>query len=301
MSDTLSRRAAILLFALVVFSWGITWPVTKAIVAQVPPLWASTIRSGIAGVALLALLLARGNLIVPKRGDIAVVVNITLLHMVAFAALVAIGLQFITAGRSVVLGYTAPLWVVPGAWLFLGERLTARRAAGVGIGVAGLALMFNPLAFDWGDRNAVLGNGLILLGALCWAVSILHVRAHTWISTPFQLVFWEVLLATAVLLVLALLVEGPPPPIAWSPELVGLFLFASIFGVVVAYWAMAMVNRSLPAVTTSLGILATPVVGTLGSAIALGEPIGMTLLIAMALILGGIAVGTTAGAPTTAR
>ena len=301
MSDTLSRRAAILLFALVIFSWGITWPVTKAIVAQVPPLWASTIRSGIAGVALLALLLARGNLIVPKRGDIAVVLNISLLHMVAFAALVAIGLQFITAGRSVVLGYTAPLWVVPGAWLFLGERLTARRAAGVGIGVAGLALMFNPLAFDWRDSNAVLGNGLILLGALCWAVSILHVRAHTWISTPFQLVFWEVLLATAVLLVLALLVEGPPPHIAWSLELVGLFLFASIFGVVVAYWAMAMVNRSLPAVTTSLGILATPVVGTLGSAIALAEPIGMTLLIAMALILGGIAVGTTAGAPAAAR
>ena len=126
-------------------------------------------------------------------------------------------------------------------------------------------------------------------------------RAHTWISTPFQLVFWEVLLATVVLLVLALLVEGPPPHIAWSLELVGLFLFASIFGVVVAYWAMAMVNRSLPAVTTSLGILATPVVGTLGSAIALAEPIGMTLLIAMALILGGIAVGTTAGAPAAAR
>jgi drug/metabolite transporter (DMT)-like permease len=94
-----------------------------------------------------------------------------------------------------------------------------------------------------------------------------------------------------VLLVLALLLEGPPH-IAWSLDLVGLFLFASIFGVVVAYWAMATVNRSLPAVTTSLGILATPVVGTLGSAIALAEPIGMTLLAAMALILGGIAVGT---------
>ena len=301
MSDTLSRRAAVLLFAVVVFSWGITWPVTKAIVAQAPPLWASAIRSAIAGIALLGLLLVRGTLVVPKRGDIPVVLNIALLHMVAFAALVAVGLQFITAGRSVVLGYPAPLWVVPGARLFLGERITARRAAGVGIGVAGLALLFNPLAFDWSDRNAVLGNGLILLGALCWAVSILHVRAHTWISTPFQLVFWEVLLATAVLLVLALLIEGLPPPIAWSPELVGLFLFASIFGVVVAYWAMAMVNRSLPAVTTSLGILATPVVGTLGSAIALGEPVGMTLLIAMALILGGIAVGTTAGAPTAAR
>jgi drug/metabolite transporter (DMT)-like permease len=301
MTDTLSRRTAVLLFALVIFSWGITWPVTKAIVAVVPPLWSAAIRSAIAGIVLLALLLPRGALIVPKRGDWPVVINIALLHMVAFAALVAVGLQFITAGRSVVLGYTAPLWVVPGARLFLGERITARRAAGVGIGVAGLALMFNPLAFDWSDRDAVLGNGLILLGALCWAVSILHVRAHTWISTPFQLVFWEVLLATAVLLGLALLIEGPPPPIAWTAELVGLFLFASVFGVVVAYWAMAMVNRSLPAVTTSLGILATPVVGTLGSALALGEPIGITLAVAMALILGGIAVGTTNRGAASAR
>lgn len=292
MNDTLPRRTAILLFAVVVFSWGITWPVTKAIVAEVPPLWAATIRSAIAGVALFCLLLPRGGLIVPKRGDWPVVINIALLHMVAFAALVAVGLQFISAGRSVVLGYTAPLWVVPGARLFLGERITAQRAAGVGIGVAGLAVLFNPLAFDWSDGNAVLGNGLILLGALCWAVSILHVRAHAWISTPFQLVFWEILLATVVLLALALWIEGPPPPIAWSAQLVGLFLFASMFGVVVAYWAMTVVNRSLPAVTTSLGILATPVVGTLGSAIALGEPIDLALLVAMALILGGIAVGT---------
>jgi drug/metabolite transporter (DMT)-like permease len=301
MSDTLSRRMAILLFALVIFSWGITWPVTKAIVALVPPLWTAAIRSAIAGIVLLCLLLPRGTLIVPKRGDWPVVVNIALLHMVAFAALVAVGLQFISAGRSVVLGYTAPLWVVPGARLFLGERITARRAAGVGIGVAGLALMFNPLAFDWSDHDAIIGNALILLGALCWAVSILHVRAHTWISTPFQLVFWEVLLATVVLLALALWIEGPPPHIAWTPELAGLFLFASVFGVVVAYWAMAMVNRSLPAVTTSLGILATPVVGTLGSAYALGEPIGVTLIVAMILILGGIAVGTTDRGPISGR
>lgn len=292
MSDTLSRRTAILLFAVVVFAWGITWPATKAIVAQVPPLWATTIRSGIAGVLLWALLSARGNLVAPPRGDFPVVLNIALLHMVAFAALVAISVQFIPAGRSVVLGYTAPLWVVPGARLFLGERITLRRALGVGIGVAGLALMFNPRAFDWSDRGAVFGNALILLGAVCWAASILHVRAHKWIATPFQLVFWEVLLATAVLALLALLFEGPPPHIDWSPDLVGLFFVVSVFGVVVAYWAMATVNRSLPAITTSLGILATPVVGTLCSAIALGEAIDLTLIVAMALILGGIAVGT---------
>ena len=204
---------------------------------------------------LWAVLGMSGNLILPPRGDIPVVLNIALLHMVAFAALVALGMQFITAGRSVVLGYTAPLWVVPGARLFLGERITARRALGVGIGVTGLALMFNPLAFDWADRDAVLGNGLILLGALCWAVSILHVRAHKWIATPFQLVFWEVLLATVRAGGACASVRRRAAHRRGHGELVALFLFASVFGVAVAYWAMATVNRSLPAVTTSLGVL----------------------------------------------
>ena len=53
-----------------------------------------------------------------------------------------------------------------------------------------------------------------------------------------------------------------------------------------------MVNRSLPAAVTSLGLLATPVVGTLIAALALGEPITLALLGAMALIIGGIALGT---------
>ena len=52
-----------------------------------------------------------------------------------------------------------------------------------------------------------------------------------------------------------------------------------------------MVNRSLPAVTTSLGILATPVIGVISSAIVFGEPISLSLVVAMALILTGIAVG----------
>jgi len=53
-----------------------------------------------------------------------------------------------------------------------------------------------------------------------------------------------------------------------------------------------MVNRSLPAATTSLGLLGTPVVGTFSAAIALGEPITPVLFSAMVLIVGGIALGT---------
>ncbi|MEA2813276.1 MAG: hypothetical protein QOI93_973 [Rhodospirillaceae bacterium] len=297
MKSTLPRGGALLLFAVVVLAWGFNWPVTKMIVHSISPLWTAALRSLIATVALLCLLSAQGNLIIPRRGDLPVVFGIALPHMVAFSSLVAIGIQFVPAGRAIVLGYTTPLWVIPAARLFLGEPITRRHLMGGGVAFAGLALMFNPAAFDWGDGRALLGNGLLLLAASCWAVSIVYVRAHRWISTPFQLVFWEALLASFLLALLAILFDGIPH-IEWTPRLSLLLLYGGLVGNALAYWAIAMVNRSLPAATTSLGLLATPVVGTLSAAIVLGEPIGPTLLCAMALIVSGIALGTMAHSPS---
>jgi len=291
MQPQLSYRSALLLFAVIVMAWGLTWTVTKILVQSVPPLWITAIRSAIATLALAILLFARGEMIVPRRGDLPVVFVTSMFHMVAFSALVAFGLQFAAVGRSIVLGYTTPLWVMPAAWLFLGERMTPQRSLGMALGLAGLAVLFNPLAFNWADTNTLAGSGCILLAALCWAVSIVYGRAHRWISTPFQLVFWQTLLATVVLSALALLKDGLPHP-AWNAQLVGLFLFSGIVGTALAYWAMATINRSLPAVVTSLGLLATPVVGVANSAIILGEAIHADLIVAMLLILGGIAIGT---------
>ena len=290
MSDLLPRRTALFLFGIVVVTWGLNWAVTKTLVDSVSPLWATAIRSAIASATLFLLLSARGQFVVPHRGDLPVVLAVGLLHMAIFSTLVAFGLQLVPVGRSIVLGYTTPLWVAPGAWLFLGERLTPSRLIGICVGMAGLAVMFNPMAFDWSDGQALLGNGLVLLAALSWAVSILYVRVHTWISTPFQLVFWQALLATCVLSVLALLVDGAPR-IGWTPSLAAAFLYSGVCGTALGYWAMVTVNRSLPATTTSLGILATPVVGVASSAIAFGETINGGLLLAMAMILGGIAIG----------
>ena len=291
MQPYLSRRSALLLFAVIVVAWGLTWTVTKILVQDVTPLWITAIRSAIASVALAILLLARGEMIVPRRGDLPVIVVVSMFHMVAFSALVAFGLQFSAVGRSIVLGYTTPLWVMPAAWLFLGERMTPSRSLGMALGLIGLAVMFNPFAFNWSDASTLAGSGCILLAALCWAVSIVYVRAHRWISTPFQLVFWQTLLATLVVSVLALLKDGVPH-LTWNMQLTGLFLFSGIIGTALAYWAMATVNRSLPAMVTSLGLLATPVVGVASSAIILDEAIQIDLIVAMLLILGGIAIGT---------
>ena len=290
-----ARRLGAILLVTVVLAWGLTWPVNKVILATVPPLWTVAFRTGIATVALFVIAALQRRLIVPPRHDIPVLASIALLHMVGFGVLSSLGLQTVPTGRSVVLAYTTPLWVVPGAALFLGERLTTRRLVGVVVGLAGLIVLFNPLAFDWTERTAVLGNLAILAAALLWAASILHIRGHFWHSTPFDLLPWETLLATAVLTPLAYLLAGPPT-FAIDATLAALLIYAGIPGTALAYWAVAMASRHLPAITTSLGLLATPVVSALVAAVWLQEVPTPDVLAAMGLILSGIAIGATAEA-----
>ncbi|HKZ07496.1 MAG TPA: DMT family transporter [Methylomirabilota bacterium] len=275
----------------VVVAWGLTWPVNKVILSSLAPLWAVAIRTALAALVLVVVASLRGRLAPPPRGDLPVLLSITLLHIVGFSVLSTWGLMRVPAGRSVVLAYTTPLWVIPGAWLFLGERLTSRRAMGVVIGLAGLLTLFNPLALDWSDSGIVLGHLAIVAAAMLWALSILHIRGHRWISTPFDLLPWETMLATVILVPLGLLGAGTLHA-EWTPSLVLLVLYAGIPGSALAYWAVAMASRNLPAVTTSLGLLATPVVSVIAATIFLGEPLTPSLIVAIVLILGGVALGT---------
>ena len=288
-----TRRLGGILLATVVLAWGLTWPVNKVILATVPPVWAVAVRTGIGAIALFALAAAQRRLSLPPRHDLPVLVSIAVLHMIGFGVLSSVGLQSVPTARSVVLAYTTPLWVVPGAALFLGERLTPRRIVGVVLGLTGLAVLFNPLAFDWTQRGAVLGNLAILAAALLWAASILHIRGHRWRSTPFDLLPWETLLAMGVLVPLAYLLAGPPTFSIDAP-LAGMLLYAGIPGTALAYWAVAMASRHLPAITTSLGLLATPVVSIVVAAVWLQELPTADVLAAMGLILSGIAIGATA-------
>lgn len=276
---------------LAVLGWGLTWPINKLILAEMSPYWLATIRSGLGAVLLVALALPGGRLALPTRADMPVLLSITLLHMVGFTLLVMIGLQLVPVGRSVVVAYTTPLWVMPAAALFLGERLTARRIAGVVLGLAGLAALFNPLAFDWSDRASLAGHGALLVASLLWAASMVHNRGHRWRSTPFQLVPWETLLATAVLLLAALLADAAFP-VNWSLRLGLLMVATSVVGIVVPYWAIAVAGRDLPAITVALGMLATPIVAMVIAALWLGEAIEAVVWIAALCVMAGVLLGT---------
>lgn len=291
-SPSVNRGIAFLIAAML--GWGLTWPINKVILESMSPFWMAAVRSAIAAVAVLVITLPGGRLIVPPRSDVPVLLSIALLHMVGFSILAAIGLQLVPVGRSVVLAYTTPLWVMPGAAMFLGERLSARRAAGVGMGLLGLGVLFNPFAFDWSNRNSVLGHAALLVAALLWAAAILHIRGHKWKSTPFQLVPWEMFLATAILFVIALFSE-PYLVVDWNAKLIALLFITSILGSSIPYWAIAMAGRRLSAVTVSLGLLGTPIIGIVAATIALGESPGLSVWVALVLVIGGVALGAAGG------
>lgn len=294
MNDHLSARNALALFVVVVLAWGINWSVTKQLVEAVPPLWTSALRSWIALVALALLLRAQGNLIVPKKADMPVVLSVALLHMTLFSVLVAAGLRYLPATKGIVLGYTTPLWVALAAAFIGTESLTARKLAGAALGLLGLGVILNPTSLDWTDSNVMLGAGMVILAAMCWAANIIYIRAHRWVGSPLQLLLWQVLVATVVLTILALTIEGWPN-VAWSQRLVLLMLYSGLVGSTLAYWAMSVVNKSLPALTTALGTTATPLVGIASAAIWLGEPVDLSLALAAALIISGIVLNTLAG------
>ena len=62
-----------------------------------------------------------------------------------------------------------------------------------------------------------------------------------------------------------------------------------------------MASRHLPVVTTSLGLLATPVVSVITATLWLGEPLTLSLVLAIVLVLGGVAIGVTGPPPASAR
>jgi drug/metabolite transporter (DMT)-like permease len=285
-SVAFSPTVARLLLVGVVVLWGANWPVMKIGVQYMPPVWFAAARLVLGAATLFALLWVLGRLTLPTRRDLPVVFTVGALQMAAFLALVNIALQQVEAGRSAVLAYTTPLWVTPVAIALLGERLTSFKLIGLALGVGGVAVLFNPLGFDWSDREVLVGNGLLLVAALSWSIAILHVRGHKWDSSPLQLAPWQMLLAVPPLALISWVTEDWSS-IRWTGNLALVLAYNGPLATAFCFWAVVSVTRALPAITTSLSLLAVPVTGVAASALFLAEPLTTTLVAGLVLILGG--------------
>ena len=284
-----SRQAAYLLLAGVVVLWGANWPVMKIGLADIPPFWFAGLRVFLGSATLFAVLAIGGNLALPGRRDLIQLLGGGVLQVAVFMGMVNLALVNVAPGRAAVLAYTTPLWAVPGALLFLGERLGALKAAGLALGIGGVVVLFNPLGFDWSDRQQVIGNALLMGAALAWAAAILLIRGRPWHLTPLQLAPWQLLLAGLLLTGAAYGSEGPLS-LDWTPKVIAILAYNGPVCIGFCFWASVAIARALPAVTSSLSFLAVPAFGIAASAVVLGERIDATLIGGFALILAGVAL-----------
>lgn len=289
-------RGAYWALGFLILVWGMNWSIMKIGLRDISPLQFTAMRLSLGAATLFLVLPLIGRLKLPTRADLGIVLSVGLLQMGLFLALVNTGLLWVGAGRSAVLAYTTPLWVVPLATLVLGERLTRLKLVGLLVGLAGLAVMFNPLDFDWSNRDTLLGNGLLMLGALCWAIAILHVRAHRWTLSPLELAPWQFLVAAVPFSAVALWVDGDKP-ITWSTSLLAVLAYNGPLATALGFVAAVSISRALPAVTTSLGFLGVPVAGILFSALILGEPLTLLGLTGPAMVLGGLVIAAISDLP----
>ncbi len=284
----LSRGTAYAVFVCLVLIWGLNWPIMKLVVQLMPPIWFVVVRVTLGAACLFGFLIATGRLAKPTKADWPIIWSVAILQMGLFMMLTTIGLQFIPAGRSAILAYTSPLWVLPAAILFFGEKLTRWRALGMMSGLAGLVVLLNPASIDWSDGRQLLGNGLLLFGAMLWAAAILHTRRHTWHLSPLQLAPIQMAVLIIPLAVVAYAVEGPFHA-EWNWQLAWMVMYNGPLATAFAFWASVSLQRALPSSTISLSYLAVPAWGLTASTLWLGEGLPASLILGGALIFLGVA------------
>tara|TARA_R110000751_G_scaffold172963_2_gene279416 strand:- start:1469 stop:2419 length:951 start_codon:yes stop_codon:yes gene_type:complete len=278
-----------LLLGFTALAWGLNFPILKLGLENSPPLLFTSMRMALGAITMFIIAACMGILRLPHRADWPVLFSVGILQNMAFISLVTLGLQFLPAGRAAILAYTTPIWVVPAAALFLGERFTLPRAVGVGLGLSGLLTVFNPLSISWDNREVFIGSGLIMLATLIWTVGLVHVRKHHWHGDVLALIPWQVLISVVVLTPIALFFEDPSE-IIWEPTFSWQLLFSGAVASGLCVAAQVAAMRSLPAVSLSLSSASVPAVGLLAASWFLHEQPTSSDLSGFALIATGILI-----------
>jgi drug/metabolite transporter (DMT)-like permease len=265
-----------------------------------PPFTYGALRVGTALAVLVVLLAVRRGLRLPSRHDVPVILSVGVGQMAGGIVLMNLALLSVSAGRSSILVYTMPLWVavIELPALRAGAR---RQVAGLLLGLAGIGLLLNPQAIDWSSSGVLLGSAALLVSAVLWAATTIHIRHHEWRRTLLELEPWQLLVAFVPLAVAALVLESGRV-VRWEPTAVAAVPYSGPLATAFAFWLSQSISRSLSPLATTMGFLAVPVVGLASAWLLLGEPLTvLDLAGATATFLGIVAVSLSAqarGAPS---
>lgn len=275
------------LFLFIIFSWGLSWPITKIGLSYVSPIWYTAYRLIIGTTTMMLFVGIIGKLSLPKTQDWPIILVIGLLDISFYILLANMGLSYLPAGHSSLLAYTTPLWIMPIATLFFKEPGGWQRWLGFGLGTSGLIILMSPWELDWSNHNVLFGSMMLLLASLCWAVSMLCVRYMRWTKPPLELIPWQLLVGTLPILFFAIIKEPIIVP-TWNSALVFSLIYSGAIVTGISYWSGVVINQALPTTVLSIGFLLVPVFSLAISASFMHEVIQTPTMIAMGLILLGL-------------
>ena len=278
--------------AVAALSAGTAVVATRFVIAETDPLSLVFYRYVISALCLIPFL----PLIRPRDGlglaEYAKIALFGILFFVLFPWAFNASLQYIPAARGAVGLATIPIQTLIVAALFGQEQLSLHKSVGVLLAFAGIAAAFGTAAFGTAGADYLLGDGLMLAGALCAAVYSVFGRATLMRHGPLFATALAMVFAVAALLPFIALKHGLTtlPDFSRSAWLAILFL-GTLAGAVqfsLFMWAL----RWLPPTTTVLYLTLNPVTAMVLGIVMLGERLTLALVLGFALVLAGIFVGS---------
>ena len=281
-----NKRLQPAIVALIALSaiWGYNWVVMKECLLYAGALDFAALRTSLGAAGLFAVLLWKRKPLRPK--EIPWTIFLGLLSTTGCIGFVTVALVSGGVGKTAILVYTMPFFVLIMARPLLGEQIRGLQWIAVILAFAGLMTILEP----WKLQSTTLSALLALLSGISWAGSAIVMKIMRK-KTDFDLVSlssWQMLIGSIPLVVLALTV--PERPIEWSWYFTGALIYTSVIGQSLTFLLWFYILNKLSVGMASMGTLATPVIGVICASIQLGERPSALEGAGMVLILSALAL-----------
>ncbi|MCP3394099.1 EamA family transporter [Bradyrhizobium sp. CCGB12] len=292
-----SLASEITLLLLLSLIWGGSFTLIKIAVPTIPPFTMVAVRVAIAAILLTSIAAAQGHSQPRQRSVWAAFFVQGLLQSALPFTLISWGEMHISSGLAGVLNATPPMFVLAIAMMSgRGRRtISGQKIAGIGLGLAGVALTMGIDALSGFATAAPLAQVAVLGASLCYALA--PIWGQRFAKFPAIVTAAGAMSCAAILMLPAAAIVERPWTLAPTAQAI-----AAVLGLAVICTALAMVIyfrliRTLgPLGTTSGSYLRAGFAVALGTGL-LGERLTWSILAGMALIVAGvIAVTVPSGA-----
>ena len=282
MTGARETRRAVIAMILLVILWGYAWITSKIGLDYASPMDVVALRLELGTLTLFIGLLWTGRPLRPQHWQALLMIG--LIQTGAFLLLNTWALSEGGPGKTSVLVFTMPFWVLVFAWPMLHERILGLQWVSVVLAIVGLLFVLEP----WQMHTSLFSKTLAVVAGMCWAIGVVYAkRLHNRAKVePLSFTFWQMIVGLIPILIAQALFDRQP--IVWSDTFIVVTLFNGVMATGIGWLTWLYVLHRLPAGTTSLSSLGIPLIAIVASWLQLGEEPGKSELIGMLLI--GIAL-----------